>query len=171
MRKSTKGVVAGSAAALLLLGGLGTRAEWSSAENMDGTDVGAGSLDLVGVRCDGWEIGTDAFNPNQTKIVPGSVLTQVCTFRIDADGYGLEATLSASTPTLSGDTELAEALAVEATFVDTGTGGTLDAVTSVDDGSVVEATLTVTLPATAGNSVQDLSATLNDITVTATQAV
>lgn len=170
MRKSTKGALAGAAAALLLFGGLGTRATWNDNGTVDGTDIGAGHLKLINAACSGWKIGATVFDPATIKIIPGSEITQICTFEVDALGHNLSATLSVNAPGFSTANGLTGALTTSATYKDNGTGTDIDGTTQLSDGDVIKATLTVTLPDTAGNAIQDLTATLDDVTVTATQA-
>ena len=170
MRKSTKGGLAAAAAALLLFGGLGTRATWSDGGTISGTDVGAGHLKLINANCGGWLISGNLFDPATIKIVPGSVLTQVCTFEVDAVGVNLKASLSVTAPGFSTANGLTGVLNTAATYVDQATGSPIDALTQLSDGDIIEATLTVTLPTSADNTIQDLTATLNDVTVTASQA-
>lgn len=170
MRKSTKGALAGAAAALLLLGGVGTRATWSDGGTISGTGVGAGHLKLINASCGGWLISGNPFDPATVKIVPGSVLTQICTFEVDALGANLTASLSVTAPGFSTANGLTGVLQTAATYQDNVTGNPIGATTRLSDGDVVKATLTVTLPTSVDNTVQDLTATLNDVTVTATQA-
>jgi alternate signal-mediated exported protein len=170
MKKSTRGALAAAAAALLLFGGMGTRATWSDDDTIDGTDIGAGHLKLINPDCDGWLIGGNAFDPASVKIVPGSELTQVCTFEVDALGANLKATFSVTAPGFSATNGLTGVLQTSATYEDNATGDPVDATTVLEDGDVIKATLTVTLPSSADNTIQDLSATLNDVTVTASQA-
>lgn len=168
MRRSTKGALAGSAAALLLMGGVGTHATWSDGDSVPGTTLGAGHLSLTDVECNGWLINGDLADPTSVKIAPGAELTQVCTFAVDALGAGLKATLSVTNPTVSGDNDLAAALTADATYEDE-QGQTIATTTELGNGDEITATITVTLPSGVDESVQDLDATLDSITVTATQ--
>jgi alternate signal-mediated exported protein len=170
MKKTTRGTLAAAAAALLLFGGIGTHATWTADHAIDGTDVGVGHLKLINADCgDGWLIGADPFDPATIKVVPGTVLKLMCDFEVDALGANLKANLAVTTPSLTGDTDLASALTTSATYEDA-LGDPIAATTDLSDGDVVQATIKVTLPDTVDNAVQDLSATLGDITVTVTQA-
>lgn len=173
MKKSTKGALAGSAAALLLMGGMGTHASWSDGDSVPGTALSAGHLDLVRTNCAGWVINGSALNPASVKIAPGAVLTQVCTFEVDAVGASLKATLSVSAPSYTGGSSsiLTDALTTSATYQNNVTNAPIASTTQLSDGDVIKATISVTLPSTADGSVQDLSATLDSTTVTASQAV
>ncbi len=169
MKKSTRGALAAGAAALLLFGGLGTHATWDDNGTVTGTDIGAGHLKLINPTCNGWLIGTSAFDPTTIKIVPGSVLTQVCTFEVDALGANLTANLSVTSPGFDTANGLTGVLQTAATYKDSG-GNPIDSSTVLNDGDVITANIQVTLPTSADNTIQDLSATLNDVTVTVTQA-
>lgn len=170
MRKSTKGALAAGAAALLLFGGMGTRADWSDDGTVGGTDIASGHLKLVNASCGGWKIGADVFDPTTIKIVPGSEITQICTFEVDAVGHNLKATLSVTAPSFSAANGLTSELTTAATYEDNVTAAAIDTTTQLSDGDVIKATVTVTLPDTVGNTIQDLTATLDSVTVTATQA-
>jgi alternate signal-mediated exported protein len=157
VKKSTKGGLAAAAAVLLLIGGMGTRASWSDNGVVPGTAMNAGHLKLVNADCDGWLISGNLLDPATIKIAPGNVLTQVCTFEVDALGVDLKANLSVTAPSF------------QTTFKDDAGDAIVPDDTVLNDGDVITAKLTVTLPSTVGNAVQDLSATLQDVTVTATQ--
>ena len=169
MKKSTKGGLAAAAAVLLLIGGMGTRASWSDNGVVPGTAMNAGHLKLVNADCDGWLISGNLLAPATIKIAPGNVLTQVCTFEVDALGVDLKANLSVTAPTFQTTNGLTTALQTSATFEDGDGDDIVPDDTVLNDGDVITATLTVTLPSTVGNAVQDLTATLQDVTVTATQ--
>lgn len=172
MKKSTKGTLAASAAAVLLLGGFGTHAAWSDGTTVGGTDINTGHLALINASCGAWKIGTGTltdFNVS-TLLVPGDVLTRVCTFEVDVAG-AVNAKLSVSAPTvLDHSGNLVSAVTPTATFEDVSDPANVVPVSSGDtltDGESVEATITVNVPSSAP---QDLVGHLNDITVTATQS-
>lgn len=171
MKKSTKGTLAASAAAVLLLGGFGTHAAWSDGKAVGGTDIKTGHLALINANCGAWKIGTGTlttFDPT-TLLVPGDLLTRVCTFEVDVAG-AVNAKLSVSAPTiLDGSGNVVSAVTPTATFKDV-TGGGSTAISTGDglsDGEIIQATVTVNVPSSAP---QDLAGHLNDITVTATQS-
>lgn len=172
MNRTTKGALAGGAAAVLLLGGAGTLAFWTDAENAPGTTIDSGHLKLVSPTCTGWTLDGGAAYTTQL-LVPGDTLTQVCSYTVDADGSHLTASFDASAPTdVTGDAALVD----EISFTDT---YTVNAVASGDtdvpvvDGDVVEATLVITWPYGVedndSNALLGLSAALADVTVVATQ--
>lgn len=180
MKKSTKGAVAAAAAAVLLLGGAGSLAYWSSGASVDGGSITSGTLALSAGTCGAnwtYASGPDAGSP-VTLVVPGDSVTKSCTYTISATGDHLTATVSAPaaltyTPSQTGTTLN---LTAAATYDVDGTalvdGGTI---TSAEDGDTLTAKFVVTMPygdATTinDNDTQGLTATLDALTVTLTQA-
>lgn len=167
MKKSMKALLAAAAATALLIAGAGTVAYWTATGTVTGNTFTSGTLELEptaadGAHCTGWL-------PATTLIVPGDVLTQTCTFTVDATGDNLSATLSASDPTFTETNALTGALLIEDTYkidaVDVTT------ITDADNGKTLTATITATFPLgeTADNTTQNLIAALQNITVTLTQ--
>ena len=174
MKKSTKGTLAASAAAVLLLGGLGTHAAWSQGQVVGGTDINTGHLSLVTVSCGDWQLKvgtvTSVYNAATHLFVPGDLLTRVCTFKVDVAG-AVSATLTADTPSVLEGGVAAPDLVATATYVDNSDGSTISPTTVLVDNEVIKATVTVSLPAGSATSAsEDLAATLDNITVTATQS-
>ena len=180
MKKSTKGALAAAGAAALLVGGAGTLAFWTDDETVPGGTIDAGHLALVtdgtNAGCGDWELDSGEQAPvtwaDGDPLVPGDVLTKECLFTIDAEGNHLRATVAASTPNTTGT--LAAGLAVDAT--DITVAGVADTeFTESDDGAALGVTVTVefTDPGVSDNTYNDpatdVSAVLDDITVTATQ--
>lgn len=177
MNRTTKGALAGGAAAVLLLGGVGTLAFWTDTETIPGSNINAGHLaittDVTNTGCGAWTLDSGESAPGTytsgDPIVPGDVLTKVCNYTIDAAGNHLRATLGISSPTLT---------------VGTGSFGS-DVTTSVsdikvnnvaattfteaNDGQKLSATVVVTFATTSTNSTQDATAILEDLTLTANQ--
>lgn len=180
MNKSTKGALAVGAAAVLLVGGAGTLAFWTADETTPGATIDAGHLALLvdgtNVGCGAWSLDSGESAPatwaDGDPLVPGDVLSKECAFTIDADGNHLRATVGVSTPNLTGT--LAAGIDVDATDV-TVAGTPATSFTELDDGDALAVTITVTFtdPGTADNTYNDpgtdVSAVLDDITVTATQ--
>lgn len=172
MKKSTKGALAASAAGVLLLGGAGSLAFWTSDTTVGGGSIASGHLKLSAASCPGgWTI--DGGDPYVAQLlVPGDTITKVCTFTVDAVGDHLTASFDASAPDLTGDPELTAELDVNAAYEvnSTPVGATGVAVV---DGDTVTATITVDWPyGTENNTSNDpagFAAVLDDITVTATQ--
>lgn len=180
MKKSTKGAIAASAAAVLLLGGAGSLAYWSDDSVVDGGTIATGQISLGDADCaedgepewtfDDGEAGAgEAYEAGDT-VVPGDVISKVCTFEITAVGNHLRATLGVSEAGFTELNALSEDLQIDADFEVGGTAVDADTeITEANDGDTVTATISVTLPGSSGNESQDLGAVLRDITVTATQ--
>ncbi|MEP9363460.1 alternate-type signal peptide domain-containing protein [Nocardioides sp. CN2-186] len=180
MRKSTKGTVAASVAALLLIGSWGTHASWSADGSVGGDAIKSGKLSLSNPSCGDWQItiknlvtGVESlrdFVPATDLLSPGDLLSRTCTFTVSAAGVNLKAQLSASAPTYTNSNGLADALDASVEFVQGGVSSGSTA--TVVDGQVVTANVEVTLPDTGpglDNLSQDLATTLNAITITASQ--
>jgi len=186
MNKSIKGAAAAAAAGVLLLGGAGSLAYWTATGTVAGGTINSGELTLTNPDCDPgvgtansvWMLdGAPAtvFDPATQKIVPGDTLTKVCTYTITASGTHLEALLTTSTPAYTGTANAltdgtAGSLTVTPTYkVDATVGQT--SIFSADSGETLEVTVVVAFPegVTSSNTTQNLSAVLNNITVTATQ--
>ena len=171
MNKTLKGALAASAAGVLLVGGAGTLAYWTDTGTVDGTDIESGHLALTTDTCLGWKLdGSVLVITDAIRIVPGDVLTQVCTYVVDAEGDHIAAAFDVTTPNLSSVNVLTDELDVSAAYKI----GVLPVATfpaAVANGDVITATITVTFDGpTATNGSQDLIATLDDITITATQS-
>jgi alternate signal-mediated exported protein len=177
MNKTTKGALSAGAAAVLLLGGVGSLAYWTDDESIAGGAINSGHLalttDATNAGCGSWQLDSGesaaltyaAGDP----LVPGDVLTRVCDYTIDADGNHLRATVDVSTPTL---TEVAGSfgsdLTTDVSDVKVG-GAAATSFTEDNDGDTLSATVTVTFASTSGNTTQDVTAVLDDLTLTATQ--
>ncbi|MBO3665104.1 alternate-type signal peptide domain-containing protein [Microbacterium stercoris] len=188
MNKSTKGALAITAAAVLLLGGGGTLAYWTATAEVEGGAITHGTLGLTAGACDatwfhadGGTVSTDA----AALVVPGDQVGKTCTFTIDATGDHLAATLSVpSTLVWTGTDGTSFTSTVAATYA---VGGTAIAdggvITDADDGQTLTATVLVDIPfgdadvpagstgtaTTNGNDTQSLVATLDTLLVTLTQ--
>ena len=150
MKKSTKGTLAASAAAVLLLGGFGTHAAWSDGQDVGGTDINTGHLSLVTVSCGDWQLTvgsvTSVYDAATHLFVPGDLLTRVCTFKVDVAG-AVSATLTADAPSVLEGGVAAPDLVATATYVDNSDGSTISPTTVLVDNEVIKATVTVSLPA------------------------
>jgi alternate signal-mediated exported protein len=172
MRKATKGAIAAAAGGALLLGGAGTLAFWTDTATTPGGTLTAGSLSLTPDTCaDDWVLDTgedvagEVFDPATDTLVPGDVLTRECTFTIGAVGNHLRATVAAAPPPqIVGNPSLTVSAAV--VEVD---GAPATEFTEANNGDSLTVGVTVTFDSGAGNDTQGLVATLNDITITATQ--
>lgn len=171
MKKTTKGSIAAGAAAFLLLSGAGTLAYWTGTGTVTGGSITSGTLDLANPSCGSWTLdaagGPTTFNPATDTVVPGDTLTRTCTFDVVAVGNHLAADLTIDTPSYSGSNALTTDLSASAAF--TVGGASVTQITSADDGAVLSATVTLVFNPASGNTTQNLTAVLNDVTVTATQ--
>lgn len=170
MKKSTKGAVAAGAAAALLLGGAGTLAFWNDTASVPGGNISSGNLALGTPDCGaGWTLDGNTPYTDQL-IVPGDVLTKVCTVDLQATGEHLGATLGIDTPTWDANNALTAELDADAAFTVNGAPAT--EVTEADDTGTgeIQATVTVTFDGPAAtNASRNLSAVLSGIDITATQ--
>lgn len=169
MNKTTKGAIAASAAALLLLGGWGTRATWSVDDEVEGTALNTGYIKLVG-GCDGWELlNGDPFQPLNHLLVPGMELLQHCQFTLDLGGVAT-VSLATEAPSFSGTNALDLDDVLDLTTEFEHQGVDINGIATFDDNDVIEADIRVKLPSDLSGTVgQDLQGALQDITITATQ--
>ena len=173
INRTTKGALAASAAAVLLLGGAGSLAYWNSTQAITGADVDSGHLKLVSPDCgDGWILDGGAVYSAQL-LVPGDTLTKVCSFTVDAAGEHLTADFDTTAPNTTGDAALLSELDVSASYEVNGAPVASSDVV-VADNDVIEATVVVAwdygVLDNDSNVLTGLSATLDTITVTATQS-
>ena len=79
MNKSTKGALAASSAAVLLLGGAGSLAFWSDSQDVGSANITSGELDLSAPDCaddllagtHGWQLdGGDCLRPGHDQARP-----------------------------------------------------------------------------------------------------
>jgi alternate signal-mediated exported protein len=174
MKRTTKGALAGGAAAVLLLGGVGSLAYWTADEDVTGTDIDAGHVTLSAPDCTtavgshDWQLDTgDAYVGGTTLVVPGDSISKVCDMSLDLDGDHIGANLAIDATTLTGDATLSTELAATATF--TVDGGAYAPITAPGT-HAVRATITVTFNGPGGtNGSMDDDVNLDDVTVLATQ--
>ena len=174
MKRSTKGALAASAAAILLLGGAGSLAFWSATVNVPGATIASGELKLSTPDCgDGWLLdageatASDPYAPGD-RVVPGDVITKVCTFDITATGDHLRATLDVTGGGFAAANTLTADLDVDATYQIDGVDIPAE-ITEANHGDTVTATIAVTFDEASLNATQELSATLNAVTIAAAQ--
>ena len=187
MHKNTKAALAATTAAVLLLGGAGTIASWNDSESISGGAIKSGKLSLtqeVGQTCTAWTLdaagGGEAFVPGTTLVVPGDVITRTCTYTVNASGEHLAATVGLTTPSFGETNALVSALTADADYtIDADPLAAPDAVTitnnapitSANDGDVLSAAVSVTFKsATSGTTAQEMTATLNALSVSLTQS-
>lgn len=178
MKKSTKGAIAAAAAGTLLVGGTGSLAYWTATGTVAGGQINSGNIALTSPVCDkvadtdthNWEYdGGSVFTPGTSKIVPGDSISKVCKMTLTLVGDHIGAGLGLSTPSFAqgGDSNLITALS-GITAVFTVDGATQTSIT--EPGTyVILATVTVPFDTAATNNTKDVTATLNNLTLTATQ--
>ena len=186
MNKSTKSLVAAGAAAVLLTGGAGSLAYWTSNSTVAGGSVQAGKLALSAASCtpaSGWVYASSSkvnAGAAVTKIVPGDVVSKTCTFTITAEGDNLKANLTTpANVTIGSATPSGTSMSATVSAAYTVAGAAAPSVvTSADNGKTVTATITATIPfgtdetgnpKVNANDMQNVTATLNDITVSLVQ--
>jgi alternate signal-mediated exported protein len=176
MNKSTKGALAAGAAGVLLLGGASSLAFWTDSDAVAGGTFTAGSLNLTPLNgCNVWNLDTgepggQPFDPATGKIVPGDVITKVCTFTIDAVGTHLRAGVVAEAGTDSGDLIDSGDLTV-GTAALTIAGNPITEITAANNTQTLSVTVPVTFndPGVSDNTTQTLSGTLDAINIVTTQ--
>ena len=179
MRKSTKGALAGAAAAVLLMGGLGTHAAWNDAGQVPGGQISTGHLNLTS-SCGDWSLVNSALstttsiadgNLGTLRMIPGDVLSRLCTFTVHVEGTNaIDAQLSlSSNPVVKDGATTLTDLDASAAFTDA-SGNPIASGVSLADGDVVKATLSVQLAGgLIGLQGQDLQGLLDSLTVTVSQ--
>lgn len=176
MNKSTKGALAAATAAVLLLGGATTLAYWTDTGSADGGTITTGTMSLSDGTCGSWayEGGSEDGDP-VTLMVPGDAVTKSCTFTIGATGDHLSATLSVPSELTYTTSKPATSLDLDASATYTvGDTAGQTTITSADGGETLTVAFVVTMPfgnnTTVNlNDTQELTATLDDLTVTLTQ--
>lgn len=180
MNKATKGAIAAGAAAVLLLGGLGSFALWQDTETVTGGEINSGELNFDPIAgTASWSevsvtpnvvIGSD---PSGFPIVPGDTLEYTSDYLVNWAGQNLRATITADFEQVTGDPALAAALAGATVSVNGGT--------SLPNGSAVPLPLTASPQTitvgvlinfdieTAGLVAQNESVDLNSFTLTLDQ--
>ncbi|QDE36374.1 alternate-type signal peptide domain-containing protein [Microbacterium foliorum] len=175
MRKVTKATIAGALGVVLLTGGT-TFALWSDSANVNGGTVNSGTLALTPSGTPAWnDISTPTPVPITIAdflIVPGDTIEYTAAFTVDASGDNLSATLDVSDPVAAtGDAALLAATTVTQTFTYVGGEPVTDgAITSADDGEVINVTVTIVFDeSTPGTTAQAESINLSDMTITLQQ--
>ncbi|MBY4129701.1 alternate-type signal peptide domain-containing protein [Rhodococcus fascians] len=115
MNKATKGAVAAGAAAVLLLGGLGSLAVWNDSETLGGGTITSGDLRLTLVENSvnwqdvSYDVTPVDINIDTFRIVPGDTVAYTADFLVEAEGENLTANLTADTSTILADDDPASA--------------------------------------------------------------
>lgn len=174
MKKSTKGAVAAAGAAVLLLGGAGTLAYWTDEGTASGGTLTTGNMALSDGTCEaGW---TYPDGSAVATIVPGDSITKSCSFEVTGSGDHLTATVSApgevtyTTDKTTTTMQLTASADYELGGEPVGDGDSF----AIDGPTTLVAEVEVVFPygdATTinANDTQDVTATLDAITITLTQ--
>jgi len=170
MNHAMTGALAAAVGAVLLLGGAGTLAYWNDDEAVPGGAIASGELKLGTPVCGAWLLDGATTYTTGMLIVPGDELTKVCTIDLIATGEHLGATLGITTAAFTGPAALTDELAASAVFTINGVTKTTITEADATGTGEISATLEVTFDGEgATNASQALTATLNSVTVTATQ--
>ncbi|MFM1724184.1 alternate-type signal peptide domain-containing protein [Rhodococcus sp. PAM 2766] len=167
MNKKTKGAIAAGAAAVLLAGGAGTMAAWTSSQSVTGGDIKSGHLTVTqksGTTA-GWSWSTPGksgtFNPASETLVPGDSVTYTGTYVLGIKGTNLKADLTVGT--LDGG-----ALPAGLSFSTSGSSSSLTDLNESNNGNEVTVTGTLTFAGTATGSM-DQTVDISDVAVTLKQ--
>lgn len=185
MKKSTKGALAAAAAGVLLVGGAGSLAFWTDTFTVTAGAINSGHLTLTestpgACAAAVWTLdatgGATTFSQATDHIVPGDVLTKVCTYTINASGNHLSADLTTTGAVLSDTSASPKVLAPPVTkaavfSVNGGTATNTATITSANDTQTLTATIKLTFPygTSPDNTSQAGSLNLTSYVVLATQ--
>jgi alternate signal-mediated exported protein len=187
MKKTTKGAAAAGVAGILLLGGVGSLAYWTSSQTITGSSITTGTLALGTPTCDtNWTYASGSagvIGTPVTLIVPGDSITKSCRFTVSATGDHISAVLTAPATVAYTITPANPNTTLKATVATTydlaGTALVNGAeITNTANGKVLTAKFVVTFPFGTdqtgtpiinGNDTQSLTVNLNSIAVTLKQ--
>jgi alternate signal-mediated exported protein len=170
MNKTTRGALAGGAAALLLLGGAGTLAFWNATDTNDPGAIGSGRLALL-AETGVWKLnGGVVEDPTAVLLVPGDEVTFDGTYVIDAGGDNLQATVSVTGAAEAGTLAGHVSTTSEFTLAGTALAGS-EVITELDDGDMLGVAIDVDFPfgTTVDNTSQGKTLDLSQIAVVLTQ--
>ena len=178
MERLTKAAVATGGAAVLLLGGAGTLAYWTAEGTATGTALTSGNLTVTAGTCADWTYTEEDGGGDVTLIVPGDTVETECTLTVTGEGDHLAVTAALADGAAFAETnplaaELTPTLSTGDVLVD-GAPAPADGV-SIADGGPHEISVAVTAEfpygdaTDPGNDTQNLTATLDDVTVTVVQ--
>jgi len=166
MKKTTKGALAAGAAAVLLAGGLGTFATWTSqGDDTGGASVQTGRLTVEQVADSAsWTWQTpgragQAFDPATDTLAPGDSVRFTADYVLDIEGSNLQAQLIAASGTTG-------SLPAGLTWT-ADPGNEIRDLTEDDDGTYTVGGTLAFDPAATGS--MDQSVQVDDLTVTVTQ--
>jgi alternate signal-mediated exported protein len=181
MKKAMKGAFAAAAAGSLMLGGAGSLAYWTGTRDATGGSITSGELTLTAPVCDATEdedthdwqyaVTNTAFVLASAQVVPGDTITKVCKMTLTLAGDHIGAELDLEDAAITDDESATETLdsELEPTAEFTVDGAAYQEITADGEYDVL-ATITVEFPeGIASSGSQDTAATLEAITLTATQ--
>lgn len=184
MKKTTKGALAASTAAVLLLGGAGSLAYWNAEDTVAGGVFDTGDLDLDFADCDAaeWTVTNEvegvpptAVDLTDFVVVPGDVFTKACEIQVVAIGDNIRASLGVTdgTATPSAGLSTANYDVTTSFLIGTEQLSEIDATNTAANGTdVIDVELTVNFPLrnVVDNTSKNQTLTLDDFTVAAVQA-
>ncbi|WP_167735356.1 alternate-type signal peptide domain-containing protein [Rhodococcus sp. 1R11] len=153
MNKATKGSLAAGAAVVLLLGGAGSYALWSDTETLPLGPISTGVLKLEPVAAGVWTdvspIGpkTDPVTIGSFNLVPGDVLSYDATYRVDAEGNNLQATLVPDAASITYGTGISATEVTVALATTIGGQPIPNVLTSANNGNILTVKVLVTFNA------------------------
>jgi alternate signal-mediated exported protein len=176
MRTSTKGIIAATVGAILLLGGMGSLAYWTDSKSVQGGTINGGHMSLVvdstNTGCGAWTLDAgEAAASTYTvgdPLVPGDVITRICHYTVHASGNHLRSTLAVSSPTFTGtgnDFDGKLTASVSSLKLD---GVPATSFTEDDDGKSLSAAVAVTWNSN-DTAHSDATTALDDLVLTASQ--
>jgi alternate signal-mediated exported protein len=171
MNKLTKGMIAGAAGVVLLLGGGGTFALWNDSADIPGGTISSGELSIDATTAGVWhDVSFDTLpavviiDPATFLMVPGDTVEYAQDVTLNATGNNLLANFGyTSTPSA-----VPAGFTVTVEVLDDG-GLPVTGPITVVDGATYSVVLTVDLPIAADNTTQLQDVVLDDIQLTVTQ--
>lgn len=167
MKKTTKGALAAGAAAVLLAGGAGTYAAWTStAPSISAGSVSTGELRVTQTKAPSWTWVTGGTVgeavPADAKLVPGDSIKYEGTYKLDIVGTNLTAKLDIETTGATTDLQELEWTPSAGNTSLTGLNQTKD------NGKTVTVGGTLSFPGTA-TATMDKTFNLGDVAITLKQ--
>ncbi|WP_435741561.1 alternate-type signal peptide domain-containing protein [Nocardioides sp. SYSU DS0663] len=178
MNKTAKGALAAGTAVVLLMGGAGSLAYWTTTTENGTGGFSSGSLTLDSSSCTAatWmrantlQQASPVVHAEGDVIVPGDSLTKTCTVTVGATGKNLRAALAVTDGELTvTDTTATAGSGYTVTSSFTRGDQPLAFITDEDADKTIDVVITVTLPGGSGNDTMTDQITLSDFVVTATQ--
>lgn len=169
MKKSTKGALAASASAVLLLGGAGSLAYWNATGDVGGGTITAGELRLTESTAPAWTLnGAPVADIAAVRVVPGDTLRFTGAWTIAASGDNLQADVDLTG--IEGQGGLTDDVTITDAYT-VGGAPLSGSITDENDGDVLAASVVVDFPfgSTVDNGSQGQTLDLTDVDVVVTQ--